>query len=278
MIKRQDLTESRVITQMEYEGYLDTLNLDFSNLIDSPDQIGTATNDYMRVLGCAVDLKLKKDKIIDLLTLVKEFGKANFMSIVKSKNTKEITFQNKKHPFKYSNKINYADPSSWCNSFFTSIILRDKETAKFFSSIPAEIHFSGNVSMNNLYHIEVEIIKNFYNSGKFNDALFSASFNEIDKSSLDNYDYNNITKCLKPFLTLLKNVSDNDEEAFNQNLEKALIAHQKFWTAKTNDRFYDSKGWVSLPILAVASLGKDKGFKIQIESEYTPMWLIDKIF
>jgi hypothetical protein len=64
-----------------------------------------------------------------------------------------------------------------------------------------------------------------------------------------------------------------DHEKFNEALVDALRWHREYWTAD-DGRAINSDGLVAFGPLAIACLAHDKGFPIEVESEYLPKALL----
>jgi hypothetical protein len=76
-----------------------------------------------------------------------------------------------------------------------------------------------------------------------------------------------------PPVELLLHVQRGDDKSSSADLPKAVEAHKKYWTS-TGDRSLDWDGFLAIPLLAVAALAYDRGFRFEVESEYIPVQLI----
>jgi hypothetical protein len=72
-------------------------------------------------------------------------------------------------------------------------------------------------------------------------------------------------------------IINQDEAGYQQALKDAFADHLTLYTAKKNASV--ATGWVSMPLLAAASLAYDScGFKLPVSSIYLPEWLVYKQF
>lgn len=61
---------------------------------------------------------------------------------------------------------------------------------------------------------------------------------------------------------------------FQSALVAALEAHKKFWGTKANSP--DPDGWLALGPLALCCLARDRGVRVNVESDYLLPYLIDR--
>ena len=65
----------------------------------------------------------------------------------------------------------------------------------------------------------------------------------------------------------------NAEVEFNQEMEKALVLHKEYYTAENDVDYF---GVIPLGLTALAALAYDhKGYKVTVENEYIPKWMVE---
>lgn len=77
-----------------------------------------------------------------------------------------------------------------------------------------------------------------------------------------------------PVMKLLFNIAANRPDEFNADLQQAVDLHHQFWTA-TAERAADPTGFFALGPTALTALAYDRGFPIEVRSDYLPRNLIE---
>lgn len=86
---------------------------------------------------------------------------------------------------------------------------------------------------------------------------------------------------MNEFLIALKSLVDDNEAEFNQNLIKAIKAHQEVWSQKKalnrggTPLCRSNEGFLSWECTALAAMAYDKGWKLEVESDYMPSFMVD---
>ncbi|GAB2645149.1 hypothetical protein GCM10027169_11430 [Gordonia jinhuaensis] len=96
---------------------------------------------------------------------------------------------------------------------------------------------------------------------------------EIERPVVSSWEQSQLLH-LEVFSVLLSIGSEpGDQQRFTDALVDALRCHQKYWAA-TPKRSHDSSGYSSLALFGLASLAYDEGMRIEVDSDYLPMELI----
>lgn len=80
---------------------------------------------------------------------------------------------------------------------------------------------------------------------------------------------------LYPPIILFYRYLRGDHAQFNEALVDAIKWHKSYWGAGDDDMAIDSDGFVALGPLAIACLARDRGFPIEVDSEYLPKALLN---
>jgi len=77
-----------------------------------------------------------------------------------------------------------------------------------------------------------------------------------------------------PLVAIIRTIfTANAEVAFNQEMEKALVLHKEYYTAENAVDYF---GVIPLGLTALAALAYDhKGYKVTVENEYIPKWMVE---
>jgi len=194
----------------------------------------------------------------------------------------EINIDDTEPVFLKSEDDDLIDYNEWLNAFYLSLIMREKE--KDLKTLPFEkikktlptINFSTEFAYNLFAFFYVsESQKEKY----FNDAMviinkYAAELNP--KPGLNGYSYLFLRR---KWLLVAKSIFDNDNNAFNAHLYDAIDDHQKYWSQKrglnpgSSPLCDEPQGFISLQLTALCSMAYDKGFQIEVKSDYIPEFL-----
>ena len=167
-------------------------------------------------------------------------------------------------------------------------IARDKQKEKIIASVPLELlSLNKNLNFNQSYinhltKLEIE----FSISGNFNDIIYTQLLDiyenntEFIQAKVDSIK-NHTLFYIHPYVKAFKSLSDNNEAEFNQKLIKALEAHKAVWSQKKalnrggTPLCRENEGFLSWGCTALAAIAYDKGWKLEVESDYMPPFMVD---
>lgn len=167
-------------------------------------------------------------------------------------------------------------------------IARDKEKEKAIASFPIDFlgldrnTAFGSIYANTLTKLEIE----YSLTGNFNKEYF-ARLVEVYEKNLPNIqakispDTSFILYYLHPYVLAFNSLAENDEAKFNENLIKALEAHKEVWSQKKamnrggTPLCRENEGFLSWGCTALATIAYDKGWKLKVESDYIPSFMVD---
>jgi len=84
-----------------------------------------------------------------------------------------------------------------------------------------------------------------------------------------------------PYVVAFKSIVENDESSFNTNLITALEAHKEVWSQKKalnrggTPLCRENEGFLSWGCTALAAMAFDKGWNMEVESDYMPQFMVD---
>ncbi|MFP1625881.1 immunity 49 family protein [Streptomyces sp. 5K101] len=84
-------------------------------------------------------------------------------------------------------------------------------------------------------------------------------------------------KILHPLLELFQLYLRRETEAFNKSLVTALTLHKEYWTG-TEARSLSGDELIALAPLAIACMAYGAGMPIEVESEYLPKALLERLW
>jgi len=167
-------------------------------------------------------------------------------------------------------------------------IARDKERENIIASVPLHLlDLEGGTTFNNKYakilaklEIEYSLTKNF-NKEYYESLVDIYNKNLDDIQAKISLGKSHILYYIHPYVIAFKSLVDDNEAEFNQNLIKAIHAHKEVWSQKKalnrggTPLCRENEGFLSWDCTALAAMAHDKGWKLEVESDYMPSFMID---
>lgn len=165
-------------------------------------------------------------------------------------------------------------------------IARDEEKQKIIANSPLYLWEmkEENLDKGNFVTCFLLLLKEYYINKTFNEKLFAKSqqYVLLNKSEIGpNIKQKFWIYYMNEFLLAFKSLVDGNEMEFNQNLLKAIQAHKEVWSQKKalnkggTPLCRENEGFLSWNCTALATMAHDKGWKLEIESDYMPGFMID---
>ena len=165
-------------------------------------------------------------------------------------------------------------------------IARDKEKQKIIADSPLYLWEMKEENLNNGNFVTcfLLLMKEYYSNKTFNEELFEKSqqYVILNKSEIGpDIKQKFWIYYMNEFLIALKSLAADNEAEFNQNLIKAIKAHQEVWSQKKalnrggTSLCRSNEGFLSWDCTALAAMAYDKGWKLEVESDYMPGFMVD---
>jgi hypothetical protein len=175
------------------------------------------------------------------------------------------------------NNLNYL-----LKGIHMAVIARDEEKQKIIAGSPESL-WKLDTPSNSFVYFLVMLVRQYFHTGVFNDELYQLAQDDIDNYKMQitpkigdmHWQYH-----MNPYLLSLKSLIDNNEPEFNKNLLAALTTHKEVWGQKkplrggTIAMCRDNNGFLSWGCTALAAMAHDKGWKLEIESDYMPVHMV----
>lgn len=171
-------------------------------------------------------------------------------------------------------------------ALFMATIARDEEKQKIIANSPLYLWEmkEENADKGNFVTCFLLLMKEYYTNKTFNNELFEKS--QQDVTSMGSEIGPGIKQkiwvyYMNEFLIAFKSLADNNEAEFNQNLIKAIKAYKEVWSQKKalnrggTPLCRENEGFLSWGCTALAAMTHDKGWKLEVESDYMPGFMID---
>lgn len=171
-------------------------------------------------------------------------------------------------------------------ALFMATIARDEEKQKIIANSPLYLWEmkEENADKGNFVTCFLLLMKEYYTNKTFNNELFEKS--QQDVTSMGSEIGPGIKQkfwvyYMNEFLIAFKSLADDNEVEFNQNLIKAIKAYKEVWSQKKalnrggTPLCRENEGFLSWGCTALAAMAHDKGWKLEVESDYIPNFMVD---
>lgn len=164
----------------------------------------------------------------------------------------------------------YSNPAYWQDYFYCAQIAGNRKFIDELIAVPEEVFRVSEIVYDEVDFANVRFLKGLYQDVELAPLLMEAlkkTAHELnDEERLNYLDYIKV-----PELELYIRIFGKEQEKFNIALVEALESHKKYWKKDPND----PEGWISFPIICACIIAYHSyGFKIDVESDYLPMWLV----
>ena len=235
--------------------------------------LGNSIQDALDAFARAVTAELDHEKIVRYLTILKEFGTANFAYVMRIEEPFAVTIDGDTFELTGAHKTDYVDTGTWEKAFYSAVILRDVAAIEVLNAVDETVFFNANLKCDRFDLALVNLMQGLFAPNADIGALLEAALkaDDIDQGRLR---YAN--KILLPLLPVYRCIFTPDAEVpFNTAMRDALKQHKDYWK---RDK-YDKQGWISLPLIAAAVIAHDhKGYQLEFETDYIPNWLVERDF
>lgn len=239
--------------------------------------LGGKITDFRNILGVSLTAEAPPAKSWRYLKLLKEIGLAYFLFGTLEGQNIEVRVDDQTYQFTGKKMTAYMDTNSWISVFCAAVILRDMEAIHELVQVSESTFATANLSPIAFDLALVRLLKGLYIADANLTELLYAAFDLADPEQIDSDRFPYISHILLPLVGLLLSILSNQEKEFNTKLEEALEQHKKFWSSKKNK--LNPKGWFAIHLSAIAAIAYDqKGFKLEVQSDYLPLWMVRQEF
>ncbi|MFH8492235.1 immunity 49 family protein [Streptomyces longisporoflavus] len=168
----------------------------------------------------------------------------------------------------------HVNASSWVKAFYLALICRENERLSELARVPIALLRESGATFDEYIYSWVETLQRFWLGQEGVSTHLVAAVDGTGPDSAQHADQELMSFVLYPPITLFYRYLRGDHAPFNEALVDAIKWHRSYWSGE-DDRAMSSEGYVALGPLAIACLARDRGFPIEVESEYLPKALLN---
>ena len=232
--------------------------------------LGDSIQDALDAFADSVLAQLDHSKQLRYLTLLKEFGTANFEFVMRVDETFPVTIDGETFELTGARKTDFIDTGHWEKAFYSAVILRDRSAIHSLREVDETVFLNANLNCNSFDLALVTIMQNLFAGGADMGNLLEKALlaDDPDNDRLP-YSYH----ILLPLIALYRCIFTPDAEVeFNSEMRDAVGKHKVFWKKQNSQ---NDEGWISLPLIAAAAFAYDRnGYRLDFETDYIPHWLV----
>lgn len=166
----------------------------------------------------------------------------------------------------------HATPVDWLTAAWLAIITGSEERIGELCDVGKYTLRGCGVKVEDYVHPWIETLQRFLSGQPVSPALLTSVIDLSDPANAKYATSEFMLLIAYPPVNILYRVMRGTATTFNESLAQALTAHRDYWSQP--DLAGDPGGFVSLPVLAMAILGRANGFPIEVESGYLPKSLL----
>lgn len=174
----------------------------------------------------------------------------------------------------------YSDSVTWKEGYFLAAACREKYVLDSLVSRSTDIIRQSSNGVNEYSHLVVDALKSFYNLEtsieETNEKLIAVA-DATDESKIRPLTMDATINIVLPEMELISCILEGNFEHFNESLADALNCHKRHWSSDEK-MSGDPRGFIAIGLLGIACFAYDKGFPIEVESEYIPKCILEKQF
>ncbi|MEV4643821.1 immunity 49 family protein [Saccharopolyspora sp. NPDC049357] len=164
--------------------------------------------------------------------------------------------------------------ADWLDSLWAAVICRGLTLVSDLIRVPNETIRAGGATFDDYMYAWADALRAFFYRDDDVFERINRSIELTDPDTLQNASPEIALQRHYPAMKLLFNIAANRPEQFNSDLQEAVDLHRVFWTANA-ERASDPTGFFALAPTALAALAHDRGFPIEVQSDYLPRNFIE---
>ncbi len=164
-------------------------------------------------------------------------------------------------------------PGNWRVGWWLAQIVRDRHAIDQLAATPIEVLRHSSTRGDEWQYLYVEALQAIERRASDWGTRLQRALDATDPERFKLTAEELVLNIIVPEMELLFHFATGDRAAFQESLQFALARHKKYWSRATRRR--DPDGYLALGPLAIASMARQAGFAIEVESDYLPKPLLE---
>ncbi|MFH8491996.1 immunity 49 family protein [Streptomyces longisporoflavus] len=224
---------------------------------------------------CKLDPDAEEFETWEAWVTAMQLGSARFaMATAAEGSTVTCRIKEKEWRLPATGPLPHVNASSWVKAFYLALICRENERLEELARVPVSLLRESGATFDEYIYSWVETLQCFWLGQEGVSTHLVAAVDGTGPDSAQHADQELMSFVLYPPIILFYRYLRGDHAQFNDALVDAIKWHRSYWSGE-DDRAMSSEGYVALGPLAIACLARDRGFPIEVESEYLPKALLN---
>jgi hypothetical protein len=161
-----------------------------------------------------------------------------------------------------------ANVDRWRRGFFLAVLAGDAGTRAALARATAEVLQRSRVRADEFAYLFVSALQAVDRGEKDAAERLLAALKATERGRYVTASDDYVLDVAVPQMEVLYRLLLGEAGPFNDTLARALQSHRRYWSAP--DRARDPDGFVAWGLLALASLARQRGLEVAVESDYLP--------
>lgn len=166
----------------------------------------------------------------------------------------------------------HATPVDWLTAAWLAVITRSEERIQELCAVGKYTLRGSGAKVEEYVYPWIETLQRFLSGDPISPELLESVIDLSDPENAKFASREYMLLVAYPPVNMLYRVLRGTSEQFHDALVQATTGHRDYWSQA--DLADDPSGFVALPVLAMAVLGRDNGFPVEVESAYLPENLV----
>ncbi|NWJ65654.1 immunity 49 family protein [Vibrio parahaemolyticus] len=168
-------------------------------------------------------------------------------------------------------EMGFICPSMWLDTYFTSVIVRDKASMDVLANFPISLMRQSSTKAGELSYMLVDVIQSFHNrTADYPDKLVAAMDAAVAQG--DDWALEIAMGILETFAALTTDIGYDFEDVLIKNLQ---FQEQYQMRLDKPEDLISIETFISFPLLGMACMWYDKGNRLSIETGWLPPYLVE---
>ena len=170
----------------------------------------------------------------------------------------------------------YSSGISWLQAFYLALCCRESNLLNSLANISVDVLKRSSTQNDDYLYLQIEALQSYWQNTRDTPIKIVRAMKATDPDLIRLGSLSTVLNISIPEIDLLYRLIENDKNAFNYALNKALEHHKRFWG--TEQFKNHPEGFIAVGILGLVSIAHSKGINIEVESDYLPKYIYQAEF